>query len=408
MTEPVGQKFRQAREARALTLEQVAQATHLKVHYLRALEMDDYAAIPSAPQARGFARIYAEYLSLDPEPFLAVLDGSSVTEADDQPQPAGPVVKDTAGISSDAARAIFEEIGQKLHAQRALLGLSLEDVEKHTHLRTHYLQALESGELHGLPSPVQGRGMLSNYAEFLGLDPEPLLLRLAEALQAQLAARQAERTPARPKEERRPPRLPGPVRRLFSGEMLLGGLVILALAVFSIWGLARVYALRSEQVPTLTAPSIAEVLLAVPSETATPSLPPPTPTAPSILPTVEEAAVTGTPQAGLITPDANLVQVYVTVRQRTWMRVNVDGKVEFEGRVAPGTAYQYVGDESVEILTGNGAALQIFFNQQDLGPLGLFGQVVSRVFTLQGVLVPSPTITRTPSITPRPSATPAP
>jgi hypothetical protein len=33
--------------------------------------------------------------------------------------------------------------------------------------------------------------MLSNYAIFLGFDPEPLLLRFAEGLQANLAARQA-------------------------------------------------------------------------------------------------------------------------------------------------------------------------------------------------------------------------
>jgi len=408
MTEPVGQQFRQAREARALTLEQVAKATHLRVHYLRALEIDDYASIPSAPQARGFVRIYAGYLGLKPEPFLAVLDGSLAADVQAQEPAVEAVVKDNGAISNEAAQAIFTEIGQKLQQQRGLLGLSLDDVERHTHLRTHYLHALEAGDLHGLPSPVQGRGMLSNYAEFLGLDPEPLLLRMAEALQAQLAARQAERPPASPGAARRSLRLPAPLRRILSGEVLIVAFSILALAVFVVWALARVYAERSAQQPTLTAPSIANVLLAAPSETVTPSPQPSTPTAPLLLPTAQESPGTGTPQAEQVTPDANLVQVYITIRQRAWMRVIVDGKIEFEGRVAPGTAFQYVGEESVEILTGNGAALQIFFNQQDLGPLGLYGQVVSRVFTLEGVLVPTPTITPTPSITPRPSATPAP
>jgi hypothetical protein len=99
------------------------------------------------------------------------------------------------------------------------------------------------------------------------------------------------------------------------------------------------------------------------------------------------------------------VQVYITVRQRAWIRVLVDGEPAFEGRVLPGSAYQYSGEDKVEILTGNGAAIQVFFNQSDLGPMGLFGEVVHQVFTRQGLQTPTPTITVTPSATERPTAT---
>ena len=80
----------------------------------------------------------------------------------------------------------------------------------------------------------------------------------------------------------------------------------------------------------------------------------------------------------------------MVVQQRTWMRVTVDGEVAFEGRVLPGSAYPFAGEERVELVTGNGAGLQVFFNQQDLGLLGLFGEVVQRVFTVQGVLPAHP------------------
>jgi hypothetical protein len=86
--------------------------------------------------------------------------------------------------------------------------------------------------------------------------------------------------------------------------------------------------------------------------------------------------------------------------------VLVDGEVTFEGRVVPGSAYQYSGEDKVEILTGNGAAIQVFFNQQDLGPMGLLGEVVHQVFTRQGVQTPTPTITITASPTARPTRTP--
>jgi cytoskeletal protein RodZ len=105
-------------------------------------------------------------------------------------------------------------MGLLLQRQRDLLGLSLEDVERHTHLRTHYLRALEAGKLEDLPSPVQGRGMLKNYTTFLGLDPEPLLLRFAEGLQARLAAQQAAQPRKRAPAVAEPPRPISPLRRL--------------------------------------------------------------------------------------------------------------------------------------------------------------------------------------------------
>ena len=102
-----------------------------------------------------------------------------------------------------------------------------------------------------------------------------------------------------------------------------------------------------------------------------------------------------------------LVQVSLAVSQRTWVRATVDGEIEFEGRMLPGSAYSFAGDEEVEILTGNGAALQVFFNQQDLGTLGIYGEVVDRVFTPQGMVLPTPTLTPTalPTATPTPQLT---
>ena len=112
-----------------------------------------------------------------------------------------------------------------------------------------------------------------------------------------------------------------------------------------------------------------------------------------------------TPPAGIPVSGQGGVQIYITVLQRAWVRVIVDDKIEFEGRVLPGSAYNYAGEERVEVLTGNGAALQIFYNQQDIGVLGFLGEVIDRVFTLDGVQTPTATITPTTTQTPRPSPT---
>ena len=80
MTESVGARLKQARELRRLSLQQVAEATKLRIHYLQALENDDLSAMPSAAQARGFLRLYAEFLELDVAALIPI-----------QPVVAGPV-----------------------------------------------------------------------------------------------------------------------------------------------------------------------------------------------------------------------------------------------------------------------------------------------------------------------------
>jgi transcriptional regulator with XRE-family HTH domain len=64
MTESSGSTLKQRREARHLSIEQVAEQTRIRMHYLQALENDDLSAIPSMVQARGFLRIYSEFLGL--------------------------------------------------------------------------------------------------------------------------------------------------------------------------------------------------------------------------------------------------------------------------------------------------------------------------------------------------------
>jgi len=413
----IGQQLRQAREARKLSLEQAAQATRIRVHYLQALEAGELNRLPSQAQARGFLRVYGGYLGVSEAPLSeTVVESSSELEAV-TPVPVVtslPASRPTPGmnVTSEEAQAAFIEIGRCLKRQRELLGLSLDDVVRHTHLRRHYLEALEAGNLDSLPSPVQGRGMLSNYAGFLSLDPEPLMLRFAEGLQARLAARQALETEAAQQAKARPERksrpvfhLPARLQRLFSNDLLIGLMLSGLIMGFVLWGAIRIFTLRNAQEPSPTAPSIADVLLASPSPSVTPTFWTATVTLEApLLNDFQAEAPDVTVQPVLPAGSTGGVQVYITVNQRAYLRVTVDGEVEFDGRVLAGSAYTFAGVESVEILTGNGAALQVFYNRQDLGLLGQFGQIVNRVYTPDGVLLPTPTVT--PTSTPTPQTTP--
>jgi cytoskeleton protein RodZ len=404
MNDSIGDQLRQAREARSLSLEEASQATYMRLSYLRALESGDFDALPSRTQARGFLRAYASYLGLEEEPILAALDASQ-EQGEPSLKPAktaSPTINKSA--PPPEAEAIFNEIGQRLRRQRELLGLSLEDVERHTRLRLHQLKRLEEGDFDAFPSPVQGRGMLNNYAIFLGLDPETLLLRYADGLQARLAIRHA------PKPLRRSlwpikVRLPSFLPRWLSVELFITVIVIAFLIGFVVWGMGWIFSMNEEQEPTPTAPSIADVLLAPQTPSETPETLTPTAIQPAVLPAiVNQPIITETLETQALTLPG-LVQLNITIRQRAWMRVLVDSKVEFEGRVLPGAAYQFSGEKQVEILTGNAAALQVLFNQKDMGTLGTFGQVIDQIYTVEGILAPTPSLTPSPTDTLRPSPT---
>src|SRR5512139_4134765 len=71
-------------------------------------------------------------------------------------------------------------IGQRLKAAREEQRLTLDKVFESTRIRVQYLQAIEDDDLSVMPSPVQARGYLRNYAEFLGLDVARVLEELRE------------------------------------------------------------------------------------------------------------------------------------------------------------------------------------------------------------------------------------
>ncbi|HEY3475759.1 MAG TPA: helix-turn-helix domain-containing protein, partial [Anaerolineales bacterium] len=75
---------------------------------------------------------------------------------------------------------MMQTIGQRLKAEREEQRLTLEKVFEATRIRVQYLQALEADDFSVMPSPVQARGYLRNYAEYLGFDVEQVLHELRE------------------------------------------------------------------------------------------------------------------------------------------------------------------------------------------------------------------------------------
>ncbi len=116
MSDSIGARLRQARELRRLTIQQVSETTRLRAHYLQALESDDYSAIPSAAQARGFLRIYAEFLELDQADLLSSVTTASAAMTPEVPDEVAPIALEAsrpslwAGLRDRLARRSTKDV----------------------------------------------------------------------------------------------------------------------------------------------------------------------------------------------------------------------------------------------------------------------------------------------------------
>jgi len=323
-----------------------------------------------------------------------------------------------------------ETVGPLLRAARETLGQTLEEIESITHIRARHLAALEADDYAALPAPAQARGFLKNYAQYLGLDLQDML-GLYEASLRRKPGRSVARPAAEPlagapdqgkpgrarpgikaavrqsshptqvgvRSARRPSTAPSPTprlastiparprRRLFSADLLVALVIMLMLGALLVWGglqLAATFA----QTPTPTLSALVGTAGTPAAATATFA---PEPSATAALPT----------------PAASYEGINITVRaeQRTWVSVSVDGQPAFAGLMPPGEAREFIGQSVVEVLTGNGLATRVIWNGVDQGLLGQLGQVVTRLWTLEGMIIPTPTPTPTPEVTATPAAT---
>lgn len=436
----VGEYLRKLREERQISLEEVSRETNIRLNYLEAIENDQWNLIPSLPQARGFARLYAAYLGLSSrdvfdeverlnQPVSEVPKNSENSTAipasapEDKLQPAKRMAEKkrtqvsgevASGTEHDTAKivevpvsqAIFTEIGHELKRQREALGLSLADVERLTRIREFFVYALESGQIDDLPSSVQGRGMLNNYASFLSLNSDSLQLRYAEGLQQ----RRREKFTAEVTSKKEGVAVMGkePLtgwRKFLTTDLLVGGFVFITLFGLVIWGATKmINTSMPDTAPTIS--SISEILVGGATTDATLIGEPENGLGEQ---TVEPTQGLNLPQvdlqATLSAVEAGPIQVVVVAYQRAYMRITVDGEEEFSGRVVPGNVYSYTGSTRIELLTGNAAALQVYYNQQDQGILGPMGQVLEMGFTRQEMMTPTPRFSPTPTFTERPTLT---
>ncbi len=78
----LGQTLRNAREKKGVSASEAAAATRIMVQMIEKLEDDDFSNIAASIYGKGFIRLYAEFLGLDPEPLVAEYSGEKKSGAE--------------------------------------------------------------------------------------------------------------------------------------------------------------------------------------------------------------------------------------------------------------------------------------------------------------------------------------
>jgi hypothetical protein len=79
----LGRILTEERTARGVSLEQAERDTRIARRYLLALEEEQWDEFPARAQARGFLRLYAQYLELDPAEMLALFPHAGPVDESD-------------------------------------------------------------------------------------------------------------------------------------------------------------------------------------------------------------------------------------------------------------------------------------------------------------------------------------
>ena len=332
---------------------------------------------------------------------------------------------------------LMTNLGDLLREAREARGLTWEDVERATHIRLKYLEALENNQFQELPGDVYTRGFLRNYSIFLELPYADVIAAYDATLNPQqkravaprpapaavAAGSSAGRTSVAPRSiisgatPMRPSRPEAGIQiqpvsrepvntrlRYAPSCTVVSGLALVVLIASYL--LYSTFTSSQKALPTPTVrPATPTTLVALlptvmvsqtpvwtplptPGPSPIPTQPPPPTEPPGSTPppapspaagTPPVAAVSGTPggtPAATTTVVSGTITVEISIPRAVWFRVFVDDIKAFEGTLQPNTVRSWTGFRTVQIRTGRADIVRIKVNGQERGLLGSPQQTV--------------------------------
>jgi cytoskeleton protein RodZ len=274
-----------------------------------------------------------------------------------------------------------QSAGAMLKAERERLGLSREQITEKTRMRTQVVEAIENEAWGSLPPPVFVRGFLRAYAKVLGLAQETVIELYTKSV---------------PSES--PEQIPhlGPSRNRRQRTWFILLLFAILAAVYGTWHFSLSQkvvqghheASAPSQPAVVTPPPVRPVEEPVKQETAqvqsrsreAAAVPSQSREAAAVPSQTQETAPSlpgiETPARDRADEGDGWLSLTGIVKERTWLRITIDGKEEKEYLFQAGAKPQWRGKESFYMIIGNAGGIDFDLNGKRVGDLGKPGQVI--------------------------------
>lgn len=256
-------------------------------------------------------------------------------------------------------RKKLQEIGANLFSTRTKKGIALDSIVAKTQITKRVLMAIEQGDMVELPEPFYTKALIKKYAQFLGITDVPDYT-MVDLEQADLKTKSGKKLNL----SKYLPQWQLPKLQLRSQHLYLLYLILVGIAIK---GIATV--------------------VDNPSKTGEPILFTETDISQTNSSEVTNSSTKNSNSTSqLITQSNNnisdTVVVDVSVKERCWLKVLVDGKVEFEGILQQGINRSWTGKEKITIVAGNAGGVVVTYNKGQGKILGEPGEVEEVTYTL--------------------------
>lgn len=226
----------------------------------------------------------------------------------------------------------MESVGELLRNAREAQEKTIDEVAKVTKMSGQILEALEDDRFSALPAPVYVKGQLRTYARYLGLDED-------EVVQKYLRFTQQQQQDSDELDEWDAVELELAEQKKTAGRRWVWIAVAAAAVVVAV--VLIVNAIGND------------------GEDTSPAEP-----APVVTETPQQAA----PADTMI--EWHKLELLAVARERTWVRVTVDGTPVSDLTLDAGEQRRWEGDEYFELDVGNGGGLELYLDGDFLGTAG--------------------------------------
>ncbi len=242
----------------------------------------------------------------------------------------------------------LEELGSRLREFRTEQSIPLEEVAARTRIQARLLNAIEEGRLDQLPEPVYIKGFIKRFAEALGLNGAEFASSFPTGSGIQFI---------------RPSWRHLPAAQLRPIHLYLLYICLVMAAVSGLSFLVRRSAIQVIEVEEY--PPRAEQLPAPRNSSQKKQ---------------QKPELTKSFEVTQPTQNGKSVQVGVTLKAQSWIRVVADGKTEFEGVLPEGTQRTWVAAQKLSVRAGNAGGVVVEFNDETAKQMGAPGEVQEVTF----------------------------